>query len=471
LISREIILQTTLPGLKRPTDMVSTPPRLLPIFIVSTIIFLVMINPLFADDAVVAARTKQVDILRYGIESQVIELLVSLSREKNNDYSEDIIKIFDSSSSVKMKSAIFDYYGSFDLDSVAARALAVINNRENMDVSLVGSAFEYLLKIKFKAALDVSIEVIKEDEKRFFSAAIKLIGAIGNDDNTSVLKTLYESEGTDEATKEQIVLALGEMKAKSSYVLLAEIAASSEASMVLRMYACSALGELGDPAAIPVLINASIAMIPNVRAYAIAALGTFTEREAKIAVREGLRDPHVLVRIAAAKATANSHDEEAVPFLEFKILEDPEKAVREAAIEALAEIGSRRAEKFLADFISDSKNPALYRGDAFGALIKNSRKAELDRLLSIFKSAQVEKDRSVFTIFAKRLILIDSTDGEPFIMILLEDTDYQMRLGAIAWIDRNRNKGFVQQLRKIAENDAVDSVKRRATQALDRIDS
>lgn len=471
MISREIILPITVPSLNLAIvkSITFNPYSIVCIFAIFAL--LAPSKPLFAEDTGVKAGSKQVDILRYGIESQVMELLTTLSREKNDDYSDEILKIFDYSTSPKMKSAIFEYYGNLLLDTAAGRAVVVIKNRADMDSALVGSAFSYLLKIKFKATLDDSIEIIKEDEKQYIIPAIKMIGAIGDDGNISVLEALYESEGTDEAAKEQIVLALGVMKAKSSYKLLSEIAASGEASMVLRMYACSALGELGDPAAIPVLIDAAIASIPNVRAYAVAALGKLEEREAKIAVREGLRDPHVLVRLAAAKAAANSRDEEAIPYLEFKVLEDPEKAVREASIEALAEIGSRRAEKFLAEFALDAKNPAQYRGGAFGALIKYSRKTELDRLLGVFKSTQADKDRSFFTILAKRIILIDNSDAERFIMVLLEDTDYQMRIGAITWIDRNRNGDFVQKLKKIRESDPVDSVKRRATQALERLDS
>jgi hypothetical protein len=184
-----------------------------------------------------------------------------------------------------------------------------------------------------------------------------------------------------------------------------------------------------------------------------------------------LRDPHVLVRLAAAKAAAKNHDVDAIPYLEFKVSEDPEKAVREASIEALAEIGGRRAESYLADFIADSKKPVQYRGVAFGALIEHDRKSEMARLETLFKTAQAEKDRAYFTILAKALVLVDVSAAEPFIALLLDDRDFQMRLGAIAWIDRNKNTSFKPKLRTISESDTMEAVKRRAMQALERLGS
>jgi HEAT repeat protein len=435
------------------------------------LLLIILVTPLCADDSVDAASSKRIDILRYGIESQVMELLTTLGEEKNDDYSEYILKVFDASASPKLKSAIFEYFGRLHLDSVGERAVEIIKNRSEIDDSLVGNAFSYLLQIKSKGALTHSIVIVKEDEKRYLKAAIKMIGSVGSDSEVSVLVSLFEAEGTDDAVKEIIVLALGEMKSKSSYELLATIASSNETSMMLRMYACSALGELGEIKAIPVLVTASVASIPNVRANAVEALGNFSNDQAKLAVREGLRDQHVLVRIAAAKACANNLDVEAIPYLEFKVLEDPEKAVREGSINALAVIGGRRAETFLADFAIDAKKPVLYRGFAFGALIKHGRKSEFTRLEAMFKTVQADKDRSTFNIMAKTLVTVDGADAEPFIAILLDDSDYQMRLGAIVWIDRNKNDGFKAKLLKISESDSIDSVKRRALQALERIGS
>ena len=93
------------------------------------------------------------------------------------------------------------------------------------------------------------------------------------------------------------------------------------------------------------------------------------------------------------------------------------------------------------------------------------------RLEALFKTAQAEKDRAYFTILAKALVLVDNPDAEPFIALLLDDRDFQMRLGAIAWIDRNKSSSFKPKLRTISESDSTEAVKRSAVQALERLGS
>jgi HEAT repeat protein len=261
------------------------------------------------------------------------------------------------------------------------------------------------------------------------------------------------------------------MKSASSYELLASVASSDESGKALRMYACTALGDLGDERAVPVLTAASIAADPNVRASAIAALGKFTGKAALAAIREGLRDPHVLPRIAAAKASGDLADSDAVPFLEYKASHDPERAVREAALAALSSIGGGMVDDFLYDYFSDVKMAIAYRSSAFGAVVAKGGAAPRAKALAAFAIAQAEKDRTLFTAFAKAAMAVDSPSAMPFAEALLGDRDFSMRLGGIAWVDRNKARELAAVIRSLSENDPSDAVKRRAAQAMGRLGS
>jgi HEAT repeat protein len=438
---------------------------------IALLMVIVIIGSVYSDESTQPVATKRLAILQFGIESQVIELLSTLAGEKNDDFKQEILKVFDASTSPKLKASILDYMRTMKIDLAIDRAGEIIRLRDNSAESMVTAAFSYLVALESKQALAESITIIKENETRYIQAAIKVLGTAGSDDEVTTLKDLFEAEGTGDAIKEQVVLALGSMKAKSSYDLLAEILSSEESSKTLRMYACTALGSLGDNRAIPVLVKASVVADPNVRTYAIAALGKFTDAESMLAVREALRDPHVLARTAAAKSSALTHDSDAIPYLEFKVTDDPERSVREASMDALAEIGGGRAERFLSDFVADTKNQAAFRGAAFGALVRKGRSAEFERLVSVFKSAQAEKERSFFTILARTLVTVDVPDAKPFIAILMADSDFQMRLGAVAWIDRNRALSLLEGLRSLAEHDPAEAVRRRAAQAVERLGS
>jgi len=182
-----------------------------------------------------------------------------------------------------------------------------------------------------------------------------------------------------------------------------------------------------------------------------------------------LRDGHVLPRIAAAKAAGKSRDEAVVPYLEFKVSYDPEKAVKEAAITALAAIGGARIDGFLSSYLAESKNAVVYRSAALGAIIAKSGEEARGKAMAAFIAAQSEKDRAVFTAFARAAMAVDDEAAVPFAAVLLGDRDFSMKLGALAWAERNKARELESTIKALSENDPNEAVKKRAAQALDRI--
>lgn len=442
---------------------------------IKTFLFVVLMCAAFtvvgAEDVAPVEDTKRLDTIRYGIETQVIELLAMLRTEKNDQYKAALIKAYDVSTSPKLKAAILDYFGAMEFSDAEERSAELIQKRDTQPDSLVASAFSYLIAIKSKAALSEAVTILAEDEKRYAQAAIKAIGAAGSDTEAEALRKAYEADGAEQAVKEAIVLALGAMKSGPSYEMLSSIASNEESGKTLRMYACAALGDLGDERAIPVLAGASVASDPNVRAYAIAALGNFSTKDARSAVREGLRDGHVLPRIAAAKAAGKARDADAVPFLEFKASYDPEQAVRIASITALSEIGGAGVDTFLVGFLFEVKNSTQYRSAALGAIIVKGNEESRTAALKSFALAQAEKDRAVFTAFARAATAVDDLNAIPFIEMMLGDKDFGMKLGAIAWAERNKAKRLEGIIKTLSESDSNDAVKKRAAQALGRLSS
>ncbi|OHD22091.1 MAG: hypothetical protein A2Y38_12610 [Spirochaetes bacterium GWB1_59_5] len=439
--------------------------------LLSTALICLALTVVGADEPLPVEDTKRLDTIHYGIETQVIELLATLRTEKNVEYKAEILKAFDVSTSPKLKAAILDFFGAMDIPDAENRSADLITKRDSQSDTLVAAAFTYLITIKSKAALAEAVTILDEDEKRYVQAAIKAIGAAGSDAEAEALRKAYEADGVEPAVKEAIVLALGTMKSGSSYELLASIASNEETGKTLRMYSCSALGALGDERAIPVLTEASVASDPNVRAYAIAALGNFSTKDARAAVREGLRDGHVLPRIAAAKAAGMARDVDSIPFLEYKVSYDPEQAVRVSSITALSEIGGAQVDDFLVSFLLETKNSTQYRSAALGAIVAKGSEEARAKAFKAFALAQGEKDRAVFTSFARATTAIDDKNVTPFAELMLGDKDFSMRLGALAWAERNKAKELESVIKVLSETDSNDAVKKRAAQALGRLSS
>lgn len=412
---------------------------------------------------------RRLDVLRYGIETQVIELITTLKSEKNKDYINDLLPIYDSVTSPRLRSAILDYYGQLELDVAASRAAGIIATRDELPDSLVGSAFSYLLGLKSDAAIEHARRILEDDERKYLGAAIKILGVTGTEDDVQLLRTLYESSSSDPAIKQEILLAFGKMRAESSFELLASIATDENAGKIERMYACTALGDLGDPRAVPVLINASVSGDPNVRANAIGALQNFEGKDADNAILQGLRDQHVAPRAAAVKAAEKKQIQAAIPFLEFRIKSDPERSIKDAAIVALASVGGKEGLEFLTIFLEDAKSPLAHRASAFVAILTHGSAADLDRAMAVIQAAAAEKDKAVFLALARASMASNAPQVVKVARFLLSDSDHLIRLGAIAWAERNKAKELIPELSAMAESDPVESLRKRVATTIERI--
>ncbi|HPE37119.1 MAG TPA: HEAT repeat domain-containing protein, partial [Spirochaetales bacterium] len=228
-------------------------------------------------------------------------------------------------------------------------------------------------------------------------------------------------------------------------------------------------GKLGDAQAVPILVKASTADDPNVRAYAIEALGRFPGGDVSSAILSSLRDAHVLPRTAAVKAAGALGLSDAVPALEYKASYDPERQVREAAIDALARIGGGRAFSFIAGMLEDAKAASMYRAKALAVIVTSGDASSRKRAMDVFDKAALDKDRNLFQALARAVLVLDGTEAAAYAERLLADSDYTSRLAALAWVERNKYKGLAGVVKNLSETDPVPAVKKRAAETLGRL--
>jgi HEAT repeat protein len=114
---------------------------------------------------------------------------------------------------------------------------------------------------------------------------------------------------------------------------------------IVRAEAAGALGGLGDRAAVDPLIRALYDAHWEVRSNAALSLGALGDSRAAPHLIDALRDPNDEVRFWAARAAGDLGDPAALPALRAMQTGDPgqtpEGAVRDAAAQAIAQIGER----------------------------------------------------------------------------------------------------------------------------------
>jgi HEAT repeat protein len=121
---------------------------------------------------------------------------------------------------------------------------------------------------------------------------------------------------------------------------------------IIRGEAARALGQLGDPRAIPHLIEMRHDPEEIVRMCVMDALGRLNATAAEDALCEGLTDAAPIVREAAAEALGRMGVVDAIPLLRKTVDSDPHPEVRLYAVESLVVLGDETARDRVPEVLS-----------------------------------------------------------------------------------------------------------------------
>jgi len=147
--------------------------------------------------------------------------------------------------------------------------------------------------------------------------------------------------------------ALGKLKIRAGLRSLYDRILSED--IFLAQAAAEALGDLGDPGAVPQLISqAKRHASASVRSAAVEAVGRIGDRSALSAVLEGVQDPDPTVRESVARVIGRLGQPQEHHLLLTPLLQDPAPRVRLAAVLALAELRAPEALDSLVGLLADS---------------------------------------------------------------------------------------------------------------------
>ncbi len=233
----------------------------------------------------------------------------------------------------------------------------------------------------------------------------------------------------------------------------------SDIPSALKRALAEALGEIGDPRAIPALVGALKDENERVRRAAAVALGRIGA-PAVPALIGALKDADREVRRAAAEALGRIGDREAVPAL-IGALKDADWEVRGAAAEALVRIGAP-AVPALVGALKDENG--WVRGAAAEALGRVGDPRAVPALVGALEDAEEWVRRAA----AGALGRIGDREAVPALVGALEDADWWVREAAAEALGRIGDREAVPALTE-ALKDAYERVRRAAAWALGEI--
>ncbi len=360
-------------------------------------------------------RDDRKEILLYGIESEVREVITAIGQEKDDSYNEELLLVLGETENASLAEVIYSLFSQFKdplAEEAALSDIAPVLEDFRYQEKRILAAITYLGDIKSEKAVDLFYDLAKKDEPGLTGRVVYNLGKIGDASRAEELEALYEDysgeAGTDIATN--VISAWGEMKYLPALDRLIGIIEDSSASNSEREYAAVALGKLGDPEAMEPLISlyngeGNDSMI---RAFAVSGLMYFEDPRVEDLLLQALRrDSYWKIRVTASEGLGRLKSEKAIDVLDFKLRRDSERNVKIAAAKALGEYGNGRADSILVDYFADESNSAEMRLEVLKVLLEKKTGGTVPALEEVMALHWLKKDTQLE--FLKRCCQLMST--------------------------------------------------------------
>jgi HEAT repeat protein len=421
-------------------------------------------------------RDERKEVLLYGIESEVKEVIGLIRDEKDDSYDEELIMILGETENASLAAEIYSILSDFEdaaAEELALADLSPILEDFRFQEKRALAAITYLGDIKSEKAVDLLYDLAKKDEPGLTGRVVLNLGKLGNSSRADELLELYDDYQGDSSTDiaMNIITAWGDMKYAPAMNTLLDIIDDSSASNSEREYAAVALGKLGDPEALEPLINlyndeGDDSMI---RAFAVSGLMYFEDPQVEDLLLQALkRDSYWKIRVTACEGLAKMGSVDAIDILDFKLRRDTENNVKKAAAKALGEYGNGPAGEILLDYFKKESNSAELRlvvlkvlldkkitgtVPAFDEIMKlhwDKKDTQLEFLKRCCQQASVTEWTELSSVYTKMLIHVDN-----YIQIYgirgIRLNDLSGLYGSVRSMDRDGVNGLVRREAKSLE--------------------
>lgn len=247
---------------------------------------------------------------------------------------------------------------------------------------------------------------------------------------------------------------------------LVELGASDPAIHV-RIAALEALGAIGGPEAIDVLLATAADGHVELAGAALRALGRAVDPRAEHALRNALRSDDVALRLAAVTGLRTGGSAEAIQSLAWAAAADADDAVARGAVDALGELARRPNSLGAAAadaLLTIAAEPRLR--DAAVAALAALPDVRIPSVAGGLEHARPDVRRAAVGVLGR----MKHPDASAAIQRALDDEDGTVREAAITALERLGTRGIARKLDAMAQSDPSRAVRRAASAALGRVD-
>ncbi|HUX13906.1 MAG TPA: HEAT repeat domain-containing protein [Spirochaetia bacterium] len=415
--------------------------------------------------------------LKYGINSEIIDLIGALKDRKNARLNPDLVTTFSQTYDDSVRSAILDLFTALSYDGAENAVRAYLQSKpQNSDLEI--ASISYLSRTvthPSKETVSLLESLVGDTTESISNAAIRGLGSIaGNNppgayDFGGFEKTLVADLSKNDISTTALgdaILALGDLKSKAAVDPLLAIVTDTTQQASLREYAADSLGKIGDPKAIPALSDLVKDQNAYLRAYGVSALGRFNTPESSEVLSAGLRDSAVGVRLAALDGIARNRLTADAQAVIYKAEHDPDIHVRTRAIQTLGELGTPEAWKTLHAVIEQTGASLDLRTAALDSMVKNDLSGSIDSLKKVIRTEWAATDKHMLYAVGNKLSTTKSSALTDLYALLLTHPDYIVQIYAIRGIALNDITSLRGNVEKLRAESAPPVLKREVDQAV-----
>jgi len=332
------------------------------------------------------------DTIKYGLPSEINELLDDLLKNEDPRFTNEIYDLFQVSKNPQIKEKVLRYFTKLEDPCLENYAVEILIDPYDTKNEIVKAVFQYVSKVKTVEAIEPVVELIKSENEDYFNDAISTIGEIGSEKEAVFLVEFLDRDDLSDAQRQTLMRTCGKMHAIETWDKIVEILENEDENSFVRSYAAEAIGLMKKEESVPILVEHFASTDPNLRQYVIKGLINFPDIvEAKATLLQGIRDEHWKVRQESIRAVKELKLQEAVPYLTYRVEKESEKVIQNESYSAIAALNSAEGNEFLINQITNKKVSDAKKQKVVEVLLKEGFAGEKE-ILELAKEV-VEDDR------------------------------------------------------------------------------
>ena len=425
------------------------------------------------NETIISIDQERRETLLYGIDSEVNEIITTLTKEKIKGFNKELVNMLDTAFDDNIKISIYEYFKTMEISDGEDEAIKIFDAivyEDEFDDKYAISAIKYLSSIKSDKAIKRVDDILESENQKIIQAALSLIGENSVISKQDKLLEMLEDEDIEDQTYLDVIKALGKIKSSKALDLLITIADDEDEEITVRNAVCFSLGEIGDKKALPVLkrcLGSKESFL--LRQAAIEAIGKFNLKEIDNILMDSLRDPQWQIRNEAIIALGERKVSKAFDILRYKALKDPEVKIQKQAFNAIGDINSKECREFLKEIFTDDKYNDTQKTTVINKLIENNIEYIFPAIEELYNKKNAEKRKPVLDSTLALLAKKEYKFAKDLYGKMLYHENYIYRLYAIQGIRLNKFSEFKSILESISKNDKNNNVKKHALSTIDEL--